>query len=104
MKPLKGDQQLRSVPGVLCGAPGVNTKILSTKKKRPGCKHRSRSQGEEWERCFRLTSSLIGRVLWRFDQPLNFRFADDTLAIRSLAIHERDSGQKLVQQIQILCF
>jgi hypothetical protein len=36
MKPLKGDQQ----PVALCGAPDVKIKILSTKKKKPGCKHR----------------------------------------------------------------
>jgi hypothetical protein len=80
MKPLKGDQQLRSVPGVLCGAPGLNTKILSPKKKRPGCKHRSRSQGEEWEKCFRLTSSLIGRVKSRCFQSVSRFFLDGVLA------------------------
>src|SRR6266566_4828942 len=37
------------IPVVLCGAPGVRTKILSTKKKGPGCKHRSRSHGESGE-------------------------------------------------------
>src|ERR1700688_4246728 len=37
------------IPVVLCGAPGVKTKILSTKKKGPGCKHRSRSHGESAE-------------------------------------------------------
>src|SRR6266852_4527702 len=37
------------IPVVLCGAPGVKTKILSTKKKGPGCKHRSRSHGESGE-------------------------------------------------------
>jgi hypothetical protein len=35
---------------VLCGAPGVRTKILSTKKKGLGCTYRSRSHREEW-RC-----------------------------------------------------
>jgi len=50
MKSLKGDQQLRFIiPVALCDAPGVKTKILSTKKKRPGCKHRSRSHGESGE-------------------------------------------------------
>src|SRR5438309_6620329 len=34
---------------VLCGAPGVRTKILATKKKGPGCKQRSRSHGESGE-------------------------------------------------------
>src|ERR1700731_4789236 len=37
------------IPGVLCDAPGVKTKILSTKNKRPGCKYRSRSHGESAE-------------------------------------------------------
>src|SRR5207245_4129404 len=37
------------IPVVLCAAPGVKTKILSTKKKGPGCKHRSRSHGESGE-------------------------------------------------------
>src|ERR1700685_3359589 len=37
------------IPVVLCGASGVKTKILSTKKKGPGCKHRSRSHGESGE-------------------------------------------------------
>src|SRR5579862_6362117 len=37
------------IPGVLCYAPGVKTKILSTKNKRPGCKQRSRSHGESAE-------------------------------------------------------
>src|SRR5205085_9731563 len=36
------------IPVALCDAPGVKTKILSTKKG-PGCKHRSRSHGESGE-------------------------------------------------------
>jgi len=40
------------IPVVLCGAPGVKTKILSTKKKGPGCKHPSRSHGEQWRSVF----------------------------------------------------
>jgi hypothetical protein len=40
------------IPVVLCGAPGVKIKILSTKKKEPGCKPRSRSHGEEWRSVF----------------------------------------------------
>jgi hypothetical protein len=28
------------IPVILCGAPGVKVKILSTKRKGPGCKHR----------------------------------------------------------------
>src|SRR5438309_2445923 len=46
------------------GAPGAKTKILSTNKKGPGCKHRSRSHGEGVEKCFCLTSSLIGSAKW----------------------------------------
>src|SRR5580700_8741541 len=37
------------IPGVLCDDPGVKTKILSTKNKRPGCKYRSSSHGESAE-------------------------------------------------------
>jgi hypothetical protein len=48
------------IPVVLCGAPGVKTKILSTKKKGPGCKHRFEVSRRAVEKCFCLTSSLIG--------------------------------------------
>jgi hypothetical protein len=41
--------RITRIPGLLCGAPGVKTKILSTKKKGPGCKRRSRSHGERGE-------------------------------------------------------
>lgn len=34
------------IPVALCGAPGVKTKILSTKKNGPGCKHLTESSGE----------------------------------------------------------
>src|SRR5258708_31822252 len=52
------------IPDVLCGAPGVKTKILSTKKKGPGCKHRIEVSRRGVEKCSCLTSSLIGRVQW----------------------------------------
>ena len=40
------------IPVVFCGAPDVKTKILSTNKEGPGCKHRSRSHEEEWRSVF----------------------------------------------------
>jgi hypothetical protein len=48
MKPLKGDQQ----PVILCGAPGVKTKILSTKKKGPGMQAPIEISRRGAEKCF----------------------------------------------------
>src|SRR5579864_6329506 len=62
MKPLNGDQQLRSVSLLypVC-APGVKTKILSTNKKKGLDASTDRGPSRRGvEKCFCLTSSLIG--------------------------------------------
>ena len=49
------------IPVVLCGAPGVKTKTLSTKKKGPDMISTDRAlDGEERRSVFVLTSPLIG--------------------------------------------
>jgi len=60
MKPRKGDQQLRSTSVVLCCAPGIKPEILSTKKKGPWMQATIEVSPRGVEKCFRLTSSLIG--------------------------------------------
>ena len=53
LKPVyHGETGVRMLRVALCGAAGVKTKILCTKKKGPGCKHRSRSHGEQWRSVF----------------------------------------------------
>jgi hypothetical protein len=53
MKPLKGDQQLRSVSlSYSVALQALKPKSSPRKKKGPGCKHRSRSHGEEWRSVF----------------------------------------------------
>jgi len=52
------------IPVVLCGAAGVRTKILSTKKEGPGCKHPIEASRRAVGKCLFLTSSLIGWVKW----------------------------------------
>jgi hypothetical protein len=49
---LRGELHVTWEEGTWAACPGVRTKILSTKKKGPGCKHRSRSHGEEWRSVF----------------------------------------------------
>jgi hypothetical protein len=50
MKPLKGDR----IPVVLCGTPGVKTKILSTKKKEPWMQALIEVSRRAVEKCFFL--------------------------------------------------
>jgi hypothetical protein len=58
------------IPVVLCGAPGVRTKTLSTKKKGPGCKPPSRPHGERVGEVFLLDilSHRMSVIAW-FRQP-----------------------------------
>jgi hypothetical protein len=51
MKPLKGDQQLRSSLSYSVALQALEPKP-SPRRKGPGCKHPSRSYGEEWRSVF----------------------------------------------------
>jgi hypothetical protein len=67
MKPLQGNPPLRSVSRIaLCGASGVKTKTLSTKKKGAWTQASIEVSRRGVEKCFFLTSSLIGLVKWGF--------------------------------------
>ena len=59
MKPLKEDQQLDPYLSYCC-APGVKPEILSTKKKGAWMQATIEVSRRGVEKCFRLTSSLIG--------------------------------------------
>jgi hypothetical protein len=53
MKPLKGEATAIRIPVILCGAPGVKTKTLSTEEEGAlDASTESRSHGEEWRSVF----------------------------------------------------
>src|SRR5438105_4703591 len=66
------------IPVALCDAPGVKTKILSTKKG-PGCKHRSRSHGESGEVFLLDTLSHRMSEMAMFRQSNRYRVVATTL-------------------------
>src|SRR5580765_8817972 len=82
------------IPGVLCDAPGVKTKILSTKNKRPGCKQRSRSHGESAE-VFLLDilshrMSVMAKLRQRFGYPSIFNCAVNSVRWSAMRAKVRD--------------